>query len=144
MRYKIPIKTVIIEGGGNHLLVDCKINKKEFILLIDTGASSSIFDINNDICKETDLEMVENSGTSSGFNSEIENLRVGNITSLKLNKFKIELENALFTSLNHINKIYKSVKLPQIAGILGCDFLIKHNAIIDLSKQILVLEKNKH
>jgi hypothetical protein len=43
-----------------------------------------------------------------------------------------------------INSLYKSLNLPVIAGIIGCDWLIENNAIIDFSQQILQIEKKSH
>ena len=40
----IPIDKLLIEDDGSHLLVKAKINGKIARLLIDTGASRSVFD----------------------------------------------------------------------------------------------------
>lgn len=140
-RYKTPLKTVNIPGGGYHLLIKAKINGHTARLIIDTGASNSIFDVNNDIFKDSEIIPIESDMESSGFNSKIENLSTGKISSFKLSHFKTNFEIAIFTSLNHINDLYRSIKLPYVIGILGGDFLLKHNAVIDFKDKVLYLEK---
>ncbi len=139
--YKIPLKIYEIPGGGNHLLIKCTINDNKTFMLIDTGASNSVFDPEFEAFTETEMIPVEEEMKSSGFNSTIEKLLIGSINKLKLSHFTTNLPQAVFTSLAHVNSLYKSIKLPYIAGILGCDFLIKHGAIINFHKKILYLEK---
>lgn len=40
---EIPISIISIEGDGFHLLIPAKINNKKATLLIDTGASRTVF-----------------------------------------------------------------------------------------------------
>ena len=139
--HKIGFNIVDIEGGGKHILIECKIESKKAILLIDTGASNSVFDLDYDIFDRKDFSLVSDEITSSGFNSTIDEIFVGNIQSLKISRFSTAIENAIFTSLDHINKLYNKIDLPKINGILGCDFLLKYNAVIDFSKKMLFLKK---
>ncbi|MDD2633971.1 MAG: aspartyl protease family protein [Bacteroidales bacterium] len=140
--YKTPLKICHIEGGGNHILIKANANKNKCFLLIDTGASNSVFDSNAKAFRDTILADIENDNQSSGFNSKIENLSTGQIKSLNISYFRISEFNAIFTPLDYINQLYQSLNLPIISGIIGCDFLIKYKAIIDLSDNIMVLKKN--
>lgn len=135
------MKLCEIPGGGTHILVRCKINSHKAYLLIDTGASQSIFDYNGIQFNKEDIEDVENDGTSSGFNSSIDELYTGKIDSLNISYLRTSIEPAIFTPLDHINNIYSSINLPVISGILGCDFLIKHNATIDFSINKISLDR---
>jgi len=139
-KYKIPLKVYEIPGGGTHLLVKAKLNGELNYILIDTGASNSVFDTTNSAFENTDFETKEEEVQSSGFNSNIENIQVGEIESLKISHFKTSLSEVIFTPLDHINELYKSIKLPQICGIIGSDFLLKHNGIINFKTRILYLE----
>jgi len=138
---KIKLRMLDLEGGGKHLAVNCRINGKKSVLLIDTGASSSIFDKDNKAFADTSYTDVQGSGSGSGFNSEIQELHLGIIPIINISRFKIENENVVFTSMKHINELYKSLGLPRIAGILGGDILFRHNAVIDFGNQLLLLEK---
>jgi hypothetical protein len=138
---KIKIHVLNIQGGGFHILIKCKINDISGMLLIDTGASNSIFDLNLENFDKNNLIPLEDEITSSGFNSTIEELYSGEIKNLKIGSFNTQIENAIFTSLDYINALYLSMDLTKILGIIGCDFLFKHKAVIDLSQKYLYLEK---
>ncbi len=140
-KYKVPLKVYEIPGGGTHLLVRSKLNGVYNYMLIDTGASNSVFDTNNSAVKEINLITKEEEMQSSGFNSTIDNLQSGDIKSLKLCHFETNIPDAIFTPLDHINDLYKTIKLPKICGIIGSDFLIKYNSIINFKTKILYLEK---
>lgn len=133
-----------MDGVGRHIAIQASINGRKAILLIDTGASNSIFDSKHKAFAETELESIKSIGGGSGFNSEITNLSHGEIQELKISRFKQFKIKAIFTPMDHINLLYKSLKLPVIAGILGCDWLIENNAILDFSQQILQIEKKSH
>lgn len=140
-KYEVSLIICEIDGGGSHILIKSTINRVKTFLLIDTGASHSIFDCNAKAFCDTKMELIENSGTSSGFNSSIDELYFGDIDSLNISYLRTDLRTAIFTPLDHINDIYKSIKLPVISGIIGCDFLIKYSAIIDFSTSKIMLNK---
>lgn len=140
----IKLKVFKLDGGGRHIALKATINGHKAVLLLDTGASNSIFDSWHIAFAETEQKSVKSDGSGSGFNSEITNLMQGEIAELKISRFKQIKIKAIFTPMDHINALYKSLKLPVIAGILGCDWLIENSAIIDFSQQILQIEKKSH
>jgi len=138
---KIPLIIVKIEGGGKHILVKGKINSEKVFLLIDTGASNSIFDKDFHALNKDKLEHMNSETSSSSFNSSIEEFYTGEDIFLSLSRFRITLENVIFTSFTHVNALYESLNLPTISGILGSDFLIENNAVIDFPNKLLLLER---
>ena len=44
MKTKIILKILRIDKGGYHIAVNAKINSKIALLIVDTGASRSVFD----------------------------------------------------------------------------------------------------
>ncbi len=139
--YKSKLKILEIPGGGYHLLINCKLNNQKAILLIDTGASNSIFDKDSDLFANIEFEAVSTENKGSGFNAEISEIHYGEIESLKIGHLEIKNMVFLFTSMNHVNDLYKNYKFPRISGILGCDFLIKQKSIIDLEQEIIFMRK---
>ena len=122
--YKIKLKVFKLDGGGRHIAVKAQINGHSAVLLVDTGASNSIFDSGHIAFAETILNKVDSDGNSSGFNSEISNLFQGEVAELKISRYKENKVKVIFTSMDHINALYKSLRFPVIAGIIGCDWLI--------------------
>ncbi|MDL2261988.1 hypothetical protein LJC11_00610 [Bacteroidales bacterium OttesenSCG-928-I21] len=141
MEYKIKMQVLNIEECGFHLIVKSKINQANGIVLIDTGASNSIFDLNLEGLDKNKLNLIENEHSASGFNSTIENIYLGTIEIFKLGRYKFCVNTAIFTPLDHINSVYQSIGLPNILGIIGCDFLLQYNAIINIEEKYLFLKK---
>lgn len=142
MRYKIKLKKFDLDGGGKHIAVRCKINGSKAILIIDSGASNSIFDLDNETFAECEISDVSDMGIGSGFNSSIPELGKGVISNMIIGRLKLTNFTSVFTPMNHINNLYKELKLPKIAGLLGSDFLFEYNAVIDFENQIMTLRKN--
>jgi hypothetical protein len=72
--YQSKLHILNIEGGGNHVLIKAKINKTKVNMIVDTGASSTVFDLDNPIFSNVDFENLETDNPSSGFNSVIDEL----------------------------------------------------------------------
>jgi hypothetical protein len=141
---EIKLKLLLFEldGGGKHIAVKSCVNGINSILLIDTGASNTIFDRDNKAFNDTVFADVKGEGSGSGFNSEIPEICRGEIKSFKLGRLSVESREMIFTSMGHINKLYKSLKLPRITGILGSDILVEFEAVIDFGKGVLLLYRN--
>ncbi len=139
---KLKLRLFELDGGGKHIAVRGRVNGVNSILLIDTGASNTIFDRDNKAFLDISFVDVKGEGSGSGFNSEIPEISKAEIKSLKLGRLSIESREMIFTSMGHINKLYKSLKLPSITGILGSDILVEFEAVIDFGKGVLLLYKN--
>ncbi|HOR59960.1 MAG TPA: retropepsin-like aspartic protease [Bacteroidales bacterium] len=139
--YQSKLHILNIDDSGNHVLIKAKVNKNKVNMIVDTGASSTVFDVENPIFSDIEFENLETDNPSSGFNSVIEELYYGNIDSFSISWFKIKNFEAVFTSMQHINYLYKNLNLPPVAGILGCDFLIENNAVLDFENKKLIIKK---
>ncbi|MDD3740020.1 MAG: aspartyl protease family protein [Bacteroidales bacterium] len=140
-KYKVKLKFLKIDGGGTHLAVRAKINGVSSVLLIDTGASNTVFDSDNPIFSDIETTPADKKGAGSGFNSELPELVIGEIKSIKIARMEIKNLKVIFTSMNHINNLYKTLRLPSITGILGSDLLLTNNAIIDFGNKLIMFEK---
>jgi hypothetical protein len=140
MKKEIPFKYAELQNSGVHIYVNAKINGFDnLLLLIDTGASNSVFDSNNPAFIDIETEQPDPENLASGFNSEIEKMSVGKIENVELEGIIVEIEPAVFTSLDHVNSVYAKLELGPLSGIIGCDFLKKYAAIIDFKKNTINL-----
>ncbi len=135
--YTSKIRILNIDGGGKHIILQARINGNKVNLIIDTGASNSIFDKDSEIFSNLNFSKLISDSKSSGFNSEIDNLFTGSIEKFSISYFKFSNYKAIFTSMQHINLLYNQLGLPAISGILGCNFLVETNAILDFETKIL-------
>jgi len=122
---------------GYHLFVKLKIRGKSMQMIIDTGASKTVFD-SNLLEKYIEPMASEQVIQSSGVNAEID-IKLGRVRKLKIGSLKLKNYICGLTDLSHVNSFYKQITGRTIAGLLGSDFLLKYNAIIDYKKKKLIL-----
>jgi hypothetical protein len=133
------LRFIKLNDFGFHLVVKARINNKKANLLIDSGASNTVFDktlIGDFLPKET-LHLHEKLSTGLGTNSMKSESAV--IQKLELGKLVIQSYQAVILDLSHVNASYKAMKLKPIEGVLGGDILKKYNAVINYKKKTLVL-----
>lgn len=130
MEFIVPIRFNQIESSGVHIAVSGFVNGNLANILIDTGASQTVFDRNRIFLfsDQTEFEKAEKLskglGTDSmeGFKFTIAQFIIG---ELLLNDFEL-----VALDLAHINASYRELGLAPIDLVLGGDFLRKHQASI--------------
>jgi hypothetical protein len=140
MTAKIPIEIISAENEGHHIIIKGKINKKNTFLMIDTGASRSVFDISLFNIKANGGRTAYQNFTSSVnmIPDEIPSAN-GIIQELQLQDLKISNYKTTLIDLKYINDLYKNNTGKKINGLIGNDLLIKYRAIIDYSNKVLIL-----
>lgn len=135
----IPIILLSIEDDGFHLLIEVKINDKKANMLIDTGASRTVFDKNriHHFIKHKQFEKNEKLSTGLGTNSMVSQNTM--IEKMQLGKLVIADYKAVLLDLSHVNTAYKQLKFKQVDGVIGGDILVSYKANIDYGKKKLKL-----
>ena len=145
MKITIPIKILKLEDGF-HLLVNIRVNGKMARLLIDTGASQTVFDKERivNFLKKEKFEKHDKLSTGLGTSNIKSHLAV--IEKISLNKIvrkdsfgEIKNYKTVVIDLSHVNTAYKQMNQKPIDGVLGSDILKKYNAVIDYGKRKLTL-----
>lgn len=141
MRTKIPFQILAIEDDGFHLQLTIKINNKNAVLILDTGASRSVFDESRikKFTSNNQTEDTERLSTGLGTNTMVS--KKVYLEKLQLNELVIENYEATILDLTHVNQSYEKLNLNLIDGVLGSDILSDFNAIIDYGKKKLLLLK---
>lgn len=141
MPINIPIRIIPIENDGFHLLVKIKINDRIATMIIDTGASRTVFDeeLILKYLKVEESTFEENEKLSTGLGTNSMKSKAIELKSIKFGNLKIKNYQAIVLDLKHVNESYKMLKLPIIHGILGGDLLNKYKAVIYYKTKILKL-----
>ncbi len=141
---KIPIEIVELEGDGYHLFIECTFNSKEKgNLIIDTGASKTVFDKNFLLDFSTDIDFdvdIKSAGIDA---NPIEN-STGIIKKISLGELDLNNFMSVFIDLSQINEIYKEIIDKKIWGLLGSDLLKKFDGVIDYKNKTLTLKFRKN
>jgi len=139
MKTILPIEIVTLgDDSSYHLFVGGAINGQRCDLLIDTGASHTIFDatlIPEKPKDGTEKHEIQSAGIHAG---ELKS-SIGQIKNFKLGDLENEDWIVVLIDLSHVNNLYKKYTDKRVAGLLGSDFLLKHKAIIDYKKKELTL-----
>lgn len=123
-----------------HLIVEARIKGKPVNLILDTGASKTVLDKEKYqaiLCPYDNSDPIFSSGIS-------ENIEVQFVwlEGLSFNGIEIDPFISGLTRLDHINEIYGMYNLPYIDGLIGNDILIKYQALINYSSNLLIIECN--
>jgi hypothetical protein len=136
----LPLRFLELNDKGAHLLLEIKINGKKARVLIDTGASNTVFDKHrlHAFLKGARLLPEERLSTGLGTNSMESQAAV--LQKIELGALLIEDHYTLVLDLSHVNSSYGHMKIKPIDGVIGGDILRKYKARIDYGKKQLVLE----
>jgi len=138
MPRRIPFHVVEIESKSYHIVVEGRVDGTEVTLIIDTGASRTIFD-SSYAEKFRKIPIESENPIATGLMAEQIPVDMICISSLSLGKFSFEEVEALTADLTAINDVYLKLTGKRIDGLIGSDFLLSHVKNIDLSKKWLVL-----
>lgn len=140
---RVPIQIIAIEDDGFHLLVNGTINGKDCCLLIDTGASRTVFDRSWMEALNPAAGVAENEKLSVGLGTNSMPSIVTVIESISFDRLEVKNYEAVALDLSHVLESYSKLGLPKVDGILGGDLLYQYRAVVDYGKSILTLNPHK-
>lgn len=140
MKINIPLHIIDMQGDGYHLLVEVKIGRTRYKVVLDTGASKTVFDqtmltkANADILIESTDRLSAGLGTLSmaSYTAILPIFKIGRLT---LPNFEVAV-----LDLSTINQAYAQLNHPEVLGVLGGDILMQYDAVIDYGKRKLKLD----
>lgn len=137
---KIPLQLIDLKGDGFHVSINVKINGHDVLLILDTGASRTVFDINR-IGKYVDnpaFQINEQLSTGLGTNSMESN--IFQMDSFIIGEMQLQNYETVAIDMKHINQTYEILDMPPIDGVLGGDILMDFDAKIDYKTLTLSLK----
>jgi len=140
----IPLELISVEDDGFHLMVEVKVNGVPARMLVDTGASRSVFDkgsIEKFFTESPELE--ENDQKSTGLGTRDMQSQALYLDELQIGELVIRKYPAVVLDMSHVNLSYDELGMQAIDGVLGSDILMKYGASIDYGKQILRINKRR-
>ena len=134
----VPIEVTSIEGDGFHLMIRVEINGVPARMLVDTGASRSVFDkdrIDNFFTERPDFE--ENLQKSTGLGTRDMQSQAVYLSELKIGELVIRNYPAVVLDMSHVNLSYQEIGLTPIDGVLGSDIMMQYGARIDYRNSLM-------
>ena len=121
------------------MLIKAKINGKNAKLLIDTGASRTVFDQEKIRWFVNDKFFEKHDKLSTGLGTNSMPTSTVTIKAFKLGELIVENFPAVLLDLQHVNTTYDQLGYNAIDGVLGNDLLTKYKAVINYKKLTLTL-----
>jgi hypothetical protein len=143
MRTEIPIRILPIENDGFHLLIRVQVNNRKANMLIDTGASKTVFDRNRigNFVDDTSFDL--NDKLSTGLGTNTMESHITTIKKMKLGNISISNYQTILLDLSHVNHSYQQLSIKPIDGVIGSDILREYKAVIHYGKEMLRLSPLK-
>jgi len=134
------LKKLQIEDVGIHLLARVKVNGVMANMVIDTGASRTVFDLEK--MKAFDLDIEKTDYLSSGIGTNSLESVITVIEKFQIGRLKIKDFPVVLIDLQHVNTSYEMLKLPPVIGIIGGDLLNTYNANINYNTSKIIFTIN--
>lgn len=139
----VPFKILNIDNEGFHLLVKMQINRKVARIIIDTGASKTVFDKTQieKFVSQRNFDVHEK--MSSGLGTNTMQSQTTLLKKIKIGAIEIHDYKAVLLDLSHVNQSYAQIGFEAVDGVLGSDILLQYKAVIDYEKKVLKLKYSK-
>lgn len=136
----LPLEIVTIdEGGGIHLCAEITLNRKKCKMVLDTGASRTVFD-QDEIKRYVKEDITEIAGKmSAGLGTDSMQTHSVLVKKMKLKSLEITDYEGLALDLTLLNNSYEQLGYKKVIGVLGSDILQEYEAVIDFGKKKLTL-----
>jgi hypothetical protein len=137
MSKEIKFTVIELESETFHLLLKADFEGLDnYWWVIDSGASKSVMEISLvDYYLPEEIDAV----MATGLGKEIVSTASGIIEDLKLEGFSYGPLRVALVDFQHINAEYAKFSDKKIIGLIGCDFLYKHKAVIDFGQNTVSL-----
>lgn len=140
MTIEIPLKIIPIEEDGFHLMVKAGINHHFANLLIDTGASKTVFDFKRIHKFEENIAPVLQEKLSTGLGTNSMQIHLAQVKLFALGDLELTDFEVVLLDLSHVNQSYETIAIEQIDGVIGSDLLCRYDAVIDFKNKVLRIE----
>jgi len=144
MTTTIPLKIMLLEDDGCHLFFEGLINGVKANMLVDTGASMTVFDKNRilNFINKAEYKKKVKYKMSTGLGTRTMQSQKVLLRKIEFNELLLENYEAIMVDMKHVNVAYEQMDLPLVDGVMGGDLLKKYNVVIDYEKEILILSNN--
>ncbi len=139
----IPVRILTIaKNDGYHLALKAKINGKVAHLILDTGASRSVFDLSVSqkfFPSENNILHTPSEKLSTGLGTNTMKSSFIHFHKLEIGELLLKDYQCVLLDLSHVNQSYQQAGLKSIDGVLGNDILLPHKALINYQQKELRL-----
>lgn len=135
----MPLERVELENNSYHILLPVTLNEIQGDMIVDTGASVTVADSRLfPEEEETDTSVQIQSGSITG---DIADVRTVRLKQFCIGEWMLPDLQIAVIDLKYVNEMYDKHLKRKVIGLLGSDFCIAHQAVIDYSTLQFRLQK---
>ena len=135
----VPFEVLSLEEDGAHIVIEAHINGVKVKLLIDTGASKTVFDRKRMRMLMSKRKFTKNHALSVGLGTNKMKSHFVELEKFSIGKLALENFKTVLLDLKIVNTSYAMLGLPPIDGVLGGDILNKFGGEINYRKKQITL-----
>lgn len=136
----IKFRVIDFANDGYHWLVKCKVNNAEYWLVVDTGATRTIID--QSVLGEIEVKRHPR-GLVIGFGSQTNSIDTATLNSIWIDGIEFTKLEVAVADLSNLIELYSQMANVKLAGILGCDFLMRNATSINIHRKRIYLKPVK-
>lgn len=135
----VVLEKIQLSDGGIHLVLQTQVNDKPIKMVLDTGASHSVLDLNW-VKDEMDTAIFDRAEEpAQGIGSQVEVFQL-NMDQVLIGDLEMTNKRFALIDFDAINSVYRKENLAAVHGIIGGDILDEFHAEINYSKSRLRLK----
>ncbi len=127
----IPLQLLQFDENSCHLLIAIKANGEPCNLLLDTGASKTVFDKKaaQKFTKTKKLKILDD--PAIGLGTQNHEVLEAVFETLQMGSMILKNRPCGVVDMGHVVKLYKQTVKVALHGVLGSDILLEYGAVID-------------
>lgn len=142
MKSYVPLQLLPIEKDGFHVHVNALVNKQLARLVVDTGASHTVFDKTRVLRFLNQGTIQDSSLQAKGLGADIESF-ILHLDSLRFHNAQLVDYHAVLVDLSELDQLFSAIFTGGIDGILGSDMLHVMKSVFNYKKQKIKLNGKK-
>ncbi len=133
----IPLNLISMEADGFHLMLHAVIRGAKANVLVDTGASRTVMDLSRSGNYLGDLAIKRFHKSFTGMGAGNIETYFATIPEIRIGGYTLSEMEVVLIDLSPLNKSYAMEDLPRIDMVMGGDWLLKLDAVIDYPNKTL-------
>jgi predicted aspartyl protease len=139
-RVRLEIHSV---DDGWHICLPIRMNGIPCTMLLDTGASRTVLDLNSTFLYTSEKpQLIENKLSAGLGTTDMQSYSL-QLNSMQIGKIELNNYECIVLDLNVLNSSYEMLGINKVVGIIGTDLLLQFNATLNLSARTLTLNSSQ-
>ena len=140
--FSIPLLPIYLGDSGAHYLISVWIDGGYHYMLLDTGASKTVFDTSFYEAHPTAFEgYLLSDDTATGLSTNELNFHESVLKAMRLSALTITNYHVAVIDLSHLVATYEKTGNPAVVGVIGTDIIYQYRFMIDIAGRVVYVRR---